>query len=174
MSEKYVRLTGDKENPVNHIEVVEGEGTNQYNVTIDGKTYQVEAFPSTGRITLIRDGRSMDLQVEQRGEKTNVRLPQGRATHELMSERVYDLQVALGGGPGSVKPELKSPMAGKVVLVPVEEGQEVKEGETLIIVEAMKMENEIRAEADLVVKSIKVDAGDLVEPGQILMEFDVE
>lgn len=174
MSEKYVRLTGDKENPVNHIEVAEGEGTNQYNVTIDGKTYQVEAFPSTGRITLIRDGRSMDLQVEQRGEKTNVRLPQGRATHELMSERVYDLQVALGGGPGSVKPELKSPMAGKVVLVPVEEGQEVKEGETLIIVEAMKMENEIRAEADLVVKSIKVDAGDLVEPGQILMEFDVE
>lgn len=174
MSQKYVRITGDKENPASHIEVEELEGTDRFRVTIDGKAHEVQAFATQGRVTLIREGQILDLSVEERGDNTLVRLPQGRAKHEILDERIYELQVAMGAGPGSVKPELVSPMAGKIVLVPVEVGQEVAAGETLIIVEAMKMENEIRAEADTVIKAINVKAGDLVEPGAVLIEFDVE
>lgn len=174
MSQKYVRLTGDKDNPTSHVEVEELEGANRYRVTVDGEAHEVEAFPTTGRVTMLRDGRSLDLSVEERGDTTYVRLPQGRAKHEILDERIYELQVAMGAGPGTVKPELVSPMAGKIVLVPVEVGQEVAAGETLIIVEAMKMENEIRAEVDTVIKAINVKADDLVEPGAVLIEFDVE
>lgn len=174
MSQKYVRITGDKENPASHIEVEELEGTDRFRVTIDGKAHEVQAFATQGRVTLIREGQILDLSVEERGDNTLVRLPQGRAKHEILDERIYELQVAMGAGPGSVKPELVSPMAGKIVLVPVEVGQEVAAGETLIIVEAMKMENEIRAEADTVIKAINVKAGDLVEPGAVLIEFDIE
>lgn len=174
MSQKYVRLTGDKDNPASHIEVEELEGNNRYRVTIDGEAHELEAFPTVGRVTLLRDGRSLDLSVEERGATTYVRLPQGRAKHEILDHRIYELEVAMGGGPGAAKPELTSPMAGKVVMVSVEVGQEVAAGDTLLIVEAMKMENEIRAEADTVIKAINVKADDLVESGQVLIEFDIE
>lgn len=174
MSHKYVRLTGDKENPTSQIVVEDLEGKNAYRVTIDGESYDVEAFATEGRVTILRDGRSLDLPIEERNEKVLVSLPQGRAGHAIMDERVYNLQVALGGGPGTAKPELKSPMAGKIVLVPVVEGQEVKAGETLIIIEAMKMENEIRAEADTVIKSVLVGPGDIVDSGAKLLEFIVD
>lgn len=174
MSQKYVRITGDKDHPASHIEVEELEGTDRFRVTIDGESHEVQAFATQGRITLIREGQTLDLSVEERGENTLVRLPQGRAKHEILDERIYELQVAMGAGPGSAKPELVSPMAGKVVLVPVEVGQEIAAGETLIIVEAMKMENEIRAEVDTVIKAINVKADDLVEPGTVLIEFDIE
>jgi propionyl-CoA carboxylase alpha chain len=66
---------------------------------------------------------------------------------------------------------LRSPMPGLVMAVAVVEGQEVKAGETLAIVEAMKMENVLRAERDGRVKSIKVKAGDSLTVDQVILEF---
>jgi propionyl-CoA carboxylase alpha chain len=66
---------------------------------------------------------------------------------------------------------LRSPMPGLVMAVAVVEGQEVKAGETLAIVEAMKMENVLRAERDGTVKSIKVKAGDSLAVDQVILEF---
>jgi propionyl-CoA carboxylase alpha chain len=64
-----------------------------------------------------------------------------------------------------------SPMPGLVVSIEVEPGQEVKAGETLCIVEAMKMQNIIRAERDGVIKSVGVKAGDSVSADEVLAEF---
>ncbi len=66
---------------------------------------------------------------------------------------------------------LRSPMPGLVMAVVVAEGQEVKAGETLAIVEAMKMENVLRAERDGMVKAIKVNAGDSLAVDQVILEF---
>lgn len=173
MSHAYVRLTGDKENPAVPVLVEELEGTDRFRVTIGDDVYELDAFATDGRITMIRDGRSLDVAVEERGEDVLVSLPKGRARHQIMDERIYKLQVALGGGPGSIKPELVSPMAGKVVLVKAEVGQTVQPGETLLIIEAMKMENEIRAEAEATIKAIHVGAGDVIDPGAVLLEFEV-
>lgn len=174
MSQKYIRLTGKKDAPTSEIVVEELEGTDLFRVTIDGVAHEVTAFPTNGRVTVIRDGRSMDMPIEHRAELTIVNAPTGRAKHEIMDKRIYDLQVAMGAGPGSAKPELKSPMAGKIVLVNVEPGQTVKAGETLLIIEAMKMENEIRAEADTVIKSVLVKGGDIIDAGAKLIEFVVD
>lgn len=67
--------------------------------------------------------------------------------------------------------EIKAPMPGLVLKVLVEEGEEVKKGENLFVLEAMKMENIIKAPADVTVKTIKIKPGDKVEKGQILMLF---
>jgi propionyl-CoA carboxylase alpha chain len=66
---------------------------------------------------------------------------------------------------------LLCPMPGLVRAIAVVEGQEVKVGEALAVVEAMKMENVLRAERDAVVKSIKVKAGDSLAVDAVIMEF---
>ncbi|AQG79142.1 acetyl-CoA carboxylase biotin carboxyl carrier protein subunit [Spirosoma montaniterrae] len=67
--------------------------------------------------------------------------------------------------------DLKAPMPGLIVGIGVEPGVPVKKGETVLILEAMKMENTIKAPADAVVKAIRVQKGDRVEKGQVLVEF---
>ncbi|HBH88731.1 acetyl/propionyl/methylcrotonyl-CoA carboxylase subunit alpha [Ponticaulis sp.] len=67
---------------------------------------------------------------------------------------------------------IMSPMPGLVVSMDVELGQEVKSGEAVCVVEAMKMQNIIRAEADGVVKAINVGAGDSVAADEIMVEFE--
>jgi biotin carboxyl carrier protein len=67
--------------------------------------------------------------------------------------------------------ELKAPMPGLVLRLLVSEGDQVMKGGNLLVLEAMKMENIIKAPADVVVKSLKVIAGDKVEKNQLLMQF---
>tara|TARA_Y100000052_G_scaffold22253_2_gene22918 strand:+ start:17078 stop:19081 length:2004 start_codon:yes stop_codon:yes gene_type:complete len=67
---------------------------------------------------------------------------------------------------------IMSPMPGLVVSVEVEMGQDVKSGEAVCVVEAMKMQNIIRAEADGVVKAINVSAGDSVAADEVMVEFE--
>ncbi|MGF0538022.1 acetyl-CoA carboxylase biotin carboxylase subunit [Agrobacterium sp. ES01] len=66
---------------------------------------------------------------------------------------------------------LLCPMPGLVVSINVQEGQEVKTGETLAVVEAMKMENVLRAERDLTISSIKAAAGESLAVDAVIMEF---
>jgi glutaconyl-CoA decarboxylase len=67
---------------------------------------------------------------------------------------------------------LKAPMPGKVVLVEVQVGQAVRPGDGLIVLEAMKMENEFRAAAAGTVKEIRVEAGQAVNPGDVLVVIE--
>jgi len=67
--------------------------------------------------------------------------------------------------------ELKAPMPGLVLKIFVAVGDEVKKGDNLFILEAMKMENIIKAPADVTVKTVKIKPGDKVEKGQVLLMF---
>ncbi len=62
-------------------------------------------------------------------------------------------------------------MPGLVVSIAVQEGQEVKAGDTLAVVEAMKMQNVLRAERDVIVKALKAKAGDSLNVDAVIMEF---
>lgn len=68
--------------------------------------------------------------------------------------------------------ELKAPMPGMVLKILVSEGEEVKKGSNLLILEAMKMENIIKSPADVVVKTIKVNPADKVEKNQVMIIFN--
>jgi len=73
---------------------------------------------------------------------------------------------AVGGSAGSVK--VNSPMPGKILALKANVGQSIKHGEVILILEAMKMENEIVAPQDGVVASINVSNGEMVEAGALL------
>lgn len=76
-----------------------------------------------------------------------------------------------GGGFGGDL-ELKSGMPGKIIEIFVKEGEVVKANKPLLIMEAMKMENEMRASRDVKIKEIKVKQGDSVESGAVLIKFE--
>ena len=65
-----------------------------------------------------------------------------------------------------------SPLPGTVIAVHVKEGENVKEGDLLMVVEAMKMENVLRADRDAVVCSLKASVGDSLSVDQVIMDFE--
>ncbi len=77
---------------------------------------------------------------------------------------------AQGGTAGSV--DITAPMPGKILAVKANVGQDVKKGEVILLLEAMKMENEVVAPQDGKVASVNVAAGDMVESGQVLATMD--
>lgn len=70
--------------------------------------------------------------------------------------------------------DVKAPMPGKVLDVVVSEGDEIKKGDAILILEAMKMENVLKAEGDCIIKKILVNTQESVEKNQILIELDSE
>lgn len=67
---------------------------------------------------------------------------------------------------------LEAPMPGKVIKVSVQPGEEVKRGAEILVIEAMKMENAVRAPRDGRIKSVAAKAGDMVSPGSVLVELE--
>ncbi len=73
---------------------------------------------------------------------------------------------------GKLDPIVRSPMPGKILQVLAREGAQVEAGQTLILLEAMKMENSLTTEGAARVKKVHVSPGDLVELGQVLVELE--
>lgn len=82
-----------------------------------------------------------------------------------------DLSDVAGAASGALKP-LKITMPGKVLNVKVKEGDQVEQGQGLVVVEAMKMENILMAPGKAKVKKIHVKSGDRVESGAVLVSFE--
>ncbi len=71
-----------------------------------------------------------------------------------------------------IKKELKAPMPGLILNIPIKKGDFVKQGETLLVLEAMKMENNLKAENDVTIKDIQVQNGNSVEKNEVLIIFE--
>ncbi len=100
--------------------------------------------------------------------KVNGNLYQITAKDEL--DELLD-KLGMSNLAGAKVSELKAPMPGLVLKVFVQEGFEVKKGDNLFILEAMKMENIIKAPADVKVKAVRIAPQDKVEKGQVLLQF---
>jgi len=81
-------------------------------------------------------------------------------------------EMGLSLGSDSVANEIHAPMPGLILEVNVAEGKEIKEGETLCVLEAMKMENALTAPRDGVIKTVNMKKGDAVEKGMLLIELE--
>jgi biotin carboxyl carrier protein len=92
---------------------------------------------------------------------------------EVIDERTRNIRSLTGA---AVRPQgpgvLRAPMPGLVVRVLVEAGQVLAVGSGVLVLEAMKMENELRAHAAARVRAVRVRPGEAVEKGQVLAEFD--
>ena len=149
----------------------------EYEIEVDGSTMSVDgvlisaelaSLPGTDRRHLRMDDRSVSLfgrlkpngwLVELEGRGFEVRVEDERARH------IRDL--ASAAAPLETHREVRAPMPGLIVKVEVKPGQEVDQGDGLIVMEAMKMENELRADASATVRDV------LVEPGQTVNRDDL-
>ena len=95
--------------------------------------------------------------------------------HQVVIEDQYDLLVekmGLSKLSSNIISSIKAPMPGLIIDLYVEEGQKLEEGEPLLILEAMKMENVIKSSGTGVVKSVHVTKGNNVEKGQLMIELE--
>jgi biotin carboxyl carrier protein len=145
-------------------------------VTIDGRAHSATlgVIPGTPLRQLLIDGRPLTLSVEAVGRGRWALTPKGeRWEMEVLDERTQHIRSLAGdGAQRRGAGVLKAPMPGLVVRVQVQPGEQVAAGAPLVVLEAMKMENELKAGAPGVVKSVRVAPGEAVEKGQVLVEFE--
>ena len=161
----------------------------KYVTTVDGKEFTVEIvdekhirinerlldvdFESiSGQpvYSLLIGGKSYEAYVSPDDEQWEVLLRGRLYQAEVQDEREKRLRSA--GGAGAAEGgefQMKAPMPGLVVAIPVEEGPPVKKGQVLLILESMKMQNELKSPRDGQIQRIKVKAGETVEQKQTLL-----
>ncbi len=131
---------------------------------------------SNSKFHVIHNNKSFDIGIEE--SDFNNRRYVVSVNSNIYSVKIsnhLDLLIKeMGFSVGSAKRanEIKAPMPGIILSVNVKEGQVVKEGDTLLILEAMKMENAIGAPKDGIVKSVNVKGGGTVEKGELMIEME--
>ena len=145
-------------------------------VTVDGAVHQAALIPVPGtplRQLLLGD-RTLVFSVESPGRGAWLLGHHGdRWELEVVDERTRHIRTLTGEGQRRVGGGvLRAPMPGLVVRVLVEPGQRVPADGGVVVLEAMKMENQLKAPAEAVVKSIRVGPGSVVEKGEVLVEFE--
>jgi biotin carboxyl carrier protein len=142
----------------------EGDG---YEVTLDGVPVKVDLAETSGHFaSLIVNGVSHDVGLEKRSDEYRVHLPDETLTVALaQASRDGARPAPRTDGPA----RLTAPMPGRVVRVLAEEGREVVAGEGLVVIEAMKMENELKASRKGRIQKVAVRQGQTVEAGALLV-----
>lgn len=138
-----------------HLDGVAGDGA--MTLTVNGQQHRVRVVPGAGRgtSTVVVDGWT---------------LPVDAADERMRAIRALAAAAAGPMGPAPVV----APMPGLIVRVQVEPGDRVEAGQAVVVMEAMKMENELRAAGAGVVRSVAVRAGTAVEKGTTLVTFETE
>lgn len=140
-------------------------------ISVDGKIYEVDFESVSGQpvYSLIVDGKSHESYVAREEDIWQVLLRGRLYPVTVEDERERRLRSAAGSVAETGDFHLKAPMPGLVVAIPVEEGEEIKKGQVLLILESMKMQNELKSPRDGTVHRIKVKAGESVEQKQTLL-----
>ena len=132
------------------------EGDGSYHLLHGSKRYRIEVLAAD------HANKSLDLRIN--GNRHHV---QASDTYDQLIQRM-----GLDKASDKSLSEVKAPMPGLVLQVAVEAGHVVQEGDTLFILEAMKMENVLKAEGEGTIATIEVAEGDAVEKGQLLIRFE--
>ena len=150
------------------------ERADRFLLTIDGERVEVDArVPRPGAYSLLIDGVSHFADVREENGQLLVEL--GGETFRLGVEEEFRARLrgqVDAAGPRGGHQVVKAAMPGKVVSVLVGVGDQVKAGTGLIVIEAMKMENELRAVAAGEVREIRVAPGEAVTAGQLLIVIE--
>jgi biotin carboxyl carrier protein len=138
--------------PAQRVDVVVHRDDGELALVVGGRTIRGLVGRRTGGLTVVTNGEQVDAVV--------------------LDERAARLASAAGGRQRGSQTTIQAPMPGLVVAVPVEVGQAVAKGTTLVVLSAMKMQNELTAPADGTVKEILASAGQTVDQGQALVRLE--
>jgi biotin carboxyl carrier protein len=161
---KYITTINDEEF------IIEIESNNK--ILVNGEPYDVDFqhLPEADALSLLLNNQSLEAVVEAREDVWDVLTKGELYTVKVQDERAYRLAKARGvASDVAGEVQIKSPMPGLIVAVPVTEGQTVQKGDKVVILESMKMENELRAPKNGVVARVNVSQGASVEKDQVLL-----
>jgi len=157
-----------------HVRLIKKEGT-KATIQIDDKVYEVDiVMVEEGVYSIINEGKSYNIEMIQGNGPKNYFVNTYYSSHEL---NIIDAQSRYQqnrnkDGLHSGDKTISTPMPGKVVRIPVKEGEQVEKGTVLIVISAMKMESEYKSPADGVVKKIFVTEGETINGHQPLIEIE--
>lgn len=164
-----------------------------WKVTVNGKEYDIEnnngTFTLNGKVIeldiariragefhVLRENKSFNVEVTDHSpvEKKLTIKVNGNEYAVTVKDKLDLLlqQMGMTKQPALSVGNIKSPMPGKVLRVDVQEGQQLKKGDAVLILEAMKMENAIKSPGEGIVKKILVKQGDAVEKGTVMVEVE--
>lgn len=168
---RYVALLNDEERNVEITEL----SPSRFQLNIDGRTLVVDAHAvQDTTLSLIHGNAAYNIESEAHANGGETVLVRGHlVTVEVLDLRSMQLRRAqeVAGSPAGPA-EIAAPMPGKVVAVLVKDGDRVEKGQGLVVVEAMKMENELRAPRAGTVKNLSAEEGAAVDGGVALCVVD--
>jgi acetyl/propionyl-CoA carboxylase alpha subunit len=161
---KYVTTIGERDYL---IEIVDDR-----HVIVDGKTYTVDfdSISDSPVYSLLVDGHSYEAYVYPDEAGWQVLMHGDLFLANVEDEREKRLRAQSGGGVAERgEYYLRAPMPGLVVAIPVEEGKQVAKGDVLVVLESMKMQNELKSPRAGTVTRVRISVGDSVEQRQTLL-----
>jgi len=164
---RYTALVGE----ATHALEVEPLGDGRYRIAIDGRVRIVDGRETgAGTFSLLIDHAAAEVSVTSHGDEFRVAV--GGRTHRLrlLDERALRRRKSAAVADGAR--EVRAAMPGKVVAVLIEAGATVERGQGLLVIEAMKMENEIGSPRAGTVAEVRVKPGQAVEAGELLARID--
>lgn len=132
--------------------IVRDHGDHRFLLLLDAKAYDAEVFATNGEKCVLLHGREFDCRIED--------------------QRLAAIRKAAGVKIGAARKELHAPMPGLVVKILHGAGEAVKKGQPLLVVEAMKMENELKSPTEGVIAEVHAVTGKPVEKGALLVTFE--
>lgn len=169
MSKTFVAQLEDEniEFDLNH------QSKNEVIIKLDDKEKKLDVQKvANHHYSVLVDGYSYDVSVTRNENHFEVLLLGEKVTFDLLDEKELRKKASLGDAGSEQGGQVVSPMPGKIVKILVEQGQDVSKGQGVIVVEAMKMENEFKANKDGKVKAVHYSVGDSVEGGSVLIELE--
>jgi biotin carboxyl carrier protein len=149
---------------------VESLGDSRYAVTLDGHRYELDSLVlAHGAVSMLVEDDSYNVDFEERGDEVAVLVRTEVVRFDIVDERRLRMRAAAATFQAEGKQTITAPMPGKIVKVFVKPGDEVAEGQGLVVVEAMKMENELKAPKAGKVTEVLAKEGTTVENGAKLV-----
>lgn len=155
----------------------EVEILNEKEISLNGQVYQIDFQSVSGEpiYSLIADGRSFQAHIFEGETDDEVQILMAGNLYSVLveNEREKRLKAAAGvTSPSTGEFILKAPMPGLIVTIPVAEGDKVSEGDVLVILESMKMQNELKSPQAGIISQIQIELGESVEQKQMLLKVE--
>ncbi len=157
-----------------HIEILNRTGSKAL-IAVDGVKYEIDIIMvEKGVYSILYNGRSFNVElIQSDGAKKYVVNTFARSFNaEIIDAETKYISSRNKGAEGAAEKMISSPMPGKIIKVLVKPGDEVKAGQNLVVVEAMKMQSEFKASADHVVAEVLVKEGDTVNANQLMVRLE--
>ncbi|MBO4674284.1 MAG: acetyl-CoA carboxylase biotin carboxyl carrier protein subunit [Bacteroidaceae bacterium] len=151
---------------------------NQVKIDIDGKVFDVDvAMLQNGTCSLIYDGNSYNAELIRESGEKHYRVNLNYSTYQIdmLDSQAKYMKMRRGGSLETVQADvIAAPMPCKIVNIYVKPGDELKAGDTVLTMEAMKMQSNYKVSADCAVKDILVNVGDSVRVEQALIRLELK